>query len=430
MLGKEVVENSVVLRDATGRLGFVCDREPRSEEERDSVTNAIIAALGPYARRDSAITFVSDPGARRLLQEPLRLPFQIGEVSCKLVDRRIVGSGWLDIPRQDVQGPPRVVFASLKGGVGRSTALAVAAADFARRGQNVLVIDLDLEAPGLGDLLLDEERVPRFGVVDFLVENGIGSVPPSLLDEFIGASALTTGGGGRVDVVPALGSKAIEFPENVMPKLARAMIEDILENGELISVTQQISAMIELLTERAAYDVVLIDSRAGLAELAAPAMLGLSAVVLLFGTAQIQTVNGYRALFSALRLLAKRDREQLREPNWRLKLKAVHAKATLSESVLARHRDNLYDLFAEELYDEDRGIQELADVSFGIDEPDAPHWPLVIPFNQAFIDWDPVRDPGQLTQSFYEQTFRSFLNGLDTVIQAASDPAPLRNDLA
>lgn len=83
--------------------------------------------------------------------------------------------------------------------------------------------------------------MPHFGVIDFLVENGIGGVSDRLLDDFVGVSALIKGGGGRVDVVPALGQKANMNSENVLPKLARAMIEHVAEDGEIIPVAAQIS---------------------------------------------------------------------------------------------------------------------------------------------------------------------------------------------
>ena len=46
----------------------------------------------------------------------------------------------------------------------------------------------------------------------------------------------------------------------------------------------------------------------------------------------------------------------------------------------------------------------------------APHWPLIVPFSQSFVDFDPGRIPNQLTQSFYEQTYRTFLLGLETAM--------------
>jgi hypothetical protein len=220
--------------------------------------------------------------------------------------------------------------------------------------------------------------------------------------------------------VPALGLQANKNPENVLPKLARAMIEDVTKKGEAISVSTQIETMIARLAARAEYDAILIDSRAGLAELAAPAILGLGATALLFGTAQQQTITGYRSLFAALKLLAQRDRVAGGKAEWRLMLKPVYAKASLDEAVAARHQDELYELFADNLYDaevEGRPIDD--DISFSVNDPNAPHWPLVIPFNQNFVDFDSIRNPSQLTMAFYEQTFRPFLNGLDAIMDAA-----------
>ena len=426
-LGSEAVGNGVVVRDATGRLSFVSSQPAVSEEDRSRIVQSLIEVLGPYARKDNVLTFADDPGASRLLQDPSRLAIKIGDRFCQLLDRRIVGSGWLDAPIDEAKGTPRIVFASVKGGVGRSTALAVTAADLARRNQNVLVVDLDLEAPGLGNLLLDEDRTPLFGTVDFLVENGIGGVPETLMNDFIGTSALTTGGGGRVDVVPALGRRANASPENVLAKLSRAMIEDVTEEGETISVAAQISTMIKCLASKASYDAVFIDARAGFGELAAPAILGLGATTLLFGTAQRQTIDGYHALFAALKLLAQRDRMAGRSADWRLMLKTVYAKASLDEHLAAKHRDDLYELFAEHLYDaEDEaksGADQEDEINFDIDDVNAPHWPLIVPFTPSFIDFDPVRSSSQLTQPFYEQTFRPFLNGIDAILSsAASDP--------
>jgi MinD-like ATPase involved in chromosome partitioning or flagellar assembly len=110
------------------------------------------------------------------------------------------------------------------------------------------------------------------------------------------------------------------------------MIEDIIED-RTVPVAEKISSMISRITEREQYDAVFIDSRAGLSELAAPAVLGLGATVLLFGTAQKQTIEGYRALFAALRLLAQRDKEQQRDAEWRTMLRPVYAKASLDPRV-------------------------------------------------------------------------------------------------
>jgi hypothetical protein len=421
--GSKALEQGLIVRDTSGRLRFLSTEASPSNEARASIETKLAAAVGAYTRADRVIAFVDDPGVQLLLKDPAIFFIQQDSLNLRILDKRIVGSGWVDRPQEKRAWPTRIVFASLKGGVGRSTALAVTAADLSRRNRNILVIDLDLEAPGLGDMLLDEERMPRFGTIDYLVENGIGGVPDHSLSDFIGTSALTTAGGGLVDVLPALGRAALEYPRNTLPKLSRAMIEDIDPVGASVSVTAQIAEMINRFMGRDTYDVALIDSRAGLSELAAPTILGLGASVLLFGTAQRQTVNGYAALFAAFKLLAQRDRAAGKRAEWRLLLKAVHAKASLDESTAASHRDDLYDLFADNLYDEEDIQQANPDaLSFDIDDENAPHWPLTIPFTQNLIDFDPVRAPSQLNAAFYEQVYRPFLNGIDSII--ASNDAP------
>ena len=445
--GGSFVEQGTVLRDATGRLSFfAADRLPvpapteadvsasverppaDGELDLDPLGQRIVDRLGAYARKDRPVVYPTEDGASPVLTSPERMPVRVGEQFCYLVDRRIVGSGWLAEPvAAATSGPRRVVFASLKGGVGRSTALIVMAADLARRGRNVLVIDLDLEAPGLGHLLLEDDRLPDYGVVDFLVEDGVGGVGDDQLRRFVGTSQLTSSSGGVVDVMPAIGRKSEAAPENILAKLSRAMIEDITEAGT-VSVGQQVSSMIDRIVAQGSYDAILIDSRAGLAELAAPAVIGLGATVLLFGTAQKQTIEGYRALFAALQLLAQRDAAQGRSAEWRLALRPVYAKASLNAETADWFHDEIYELYSEYLYDaepEDGAGAQVVSLRFTQQDASAPHSPLIVPFNPAFVDFDPSRQPTQLTTAFYEQSFRPFLDAIDHILEAA--PAESEN---
>jgi hypothetical protein len=410
-LGPESIRAGVVLRDATGRLSFF-NRNEVSDAVRVSVSDALCRALGSYAYFGRVFATPADAGAARILDDPSALPVvDEGVERCRLIDRRIIGSDWLADPIDEESQPPRIVFASVKGGVGRSTAIAVLAADMGRRGQNVLVVDLDLEAPGIGHALLDEDRLPQYGSVDYLIENGISGVSEADLAEFIGTSQLTQGV-GLVEVMPAAGKRSQENPENFMAKLARGMLEDFPKEGEPISLRDQIKAMLEKLTMRKAYDVVLIDARAGMTELAAGPIIGLGATILLFGVAQRQTIEGYRSLFVSLSLLANRRPEAL----WRRRIKMVYAKAPLDENTGRRFVDELWDLFSTYLYDKSEKTDDLEIFNFAPDDPDAPHFPLMIPFNQGFNNWDPAQNPNDLTASFYESTFRPFLDGVDDLV--------------
>jgi MinD-like ATPase involved in chromosome partitioning or flagellar assembly len=74
-----------------------------------------------------------------------------------------------------------VTFYSFKGGVGRSLALANVAHELARSGERVLVVDFDLEAPGL-DTLFDSSAGRTPGIVEFVGDYLERETPPDALD--------------------------------------------------------------------------------------------------------------------------------------------------------------------------------------------------------------------------------------------------------
>ena len=64
----------------------------------------------------------------------------------------------------------RVVFYSYKGGVGRTTALIQTAFQLARQGKRVVLVDMDVEAPGLHALLPPTDKLVDEGLIDYLWE--------------------------------------------------------------------------------------------------------------------------------------------------------------------------------------------------------------------------------------------------------------------
>ena len=78
---------------------------------------------------------------------------------------------------------------SFKGGVGRSMALANAAVELAQRGRKVLVVDFDLEAPGLDtfDILRTAAEAP--GVIDFVGEYLASGQAPEI-ERFVSEAAV------------------------------------------------------------------------------------------------------------------------------------------------------------------------------------------------------------------------------------------------
>jgi hypothetical protein len=64
-----------------------------------------------------------------------------------VLDRQIMGQDWLNPIAKPAPHPHRIVFYGLKGGVGRSTALAMVAYGLAREGKNVLCWTLTWSPP-------------------------------------------------------------------------------------------------------------------------------------------------------------------------------------------------------------------------------------------------------------------------------------------
>lgn len=402
-LSDEDIQKGVVLRDASGRLAFLATA-PFAEARAAELEAKLRADVGPYLRDDMPLGDPNLPGVGSLLSDLAITHADCGELRLRLLDRRIVGADWVRAPSPEVSKdePRRLVFASLKGGVGRSTAISVVAADAARRGQNVLVIDLDLEAPGIGSLMLDTERTPTHGTLDYLVESALQEVEDKDLEGFVGTSALTDGA-GVVDVIPVVGTQTKATPANFMAKLARAMIEEV-KPDEIVAVRDRLRAMVDRFVRRRAYDLVLIDARAGMSELTAGPLLALGAsTVFLFATAQQQSIESYRLLFAHLASLVPEPPSP-----WR-SFQMVHAKATLDDDTHTWLNDELLDLFAEYLYEEATATDTEA-FNFQPGDPNAPHAPIPILFDTKFVLWDPVKKPTQLSQKVYDATFGQLLS--------------------
>jgi len=409
ILGQAALRRHLFLRDASGRLTLILRDDQDSAESLARLVSAARETLDPYV--DGLVVATPDQLFDPSLAGPeigYREQFANG-VSAQVFERWLVGQDWQTPPQPSIPGaPPIVVFASHKGGVGRSTALAVTAADFAARGLDVLVLDLDLEAPGIGAMLLSDERKPSYGSLDFFVENGFASVADDheFFNDIYGVSPLTRGA-GLVHVVPAVGRRSDAHPQNVIGKIARAYLENPTPD-QPNSFLDQTRDLIAALVDRHRYDVVLVDTRAGLHETTATSILGLGADILLFGVDTPQTFQGYRFLLAYLARFIVADSEE----DWRLRLRLVHAKASADPKQWTAFNDRAFDLFEALLYDEDPGDLTQPLFNFGLDAPEAPHSAWRILDDSNYVDFNPLARPELLADSMHARTFGSFLDAL------------------
>ena len=192
-------------------------------------------------------------------------------------------------------------FYSYKGGVGRSMALANVADVLSRRGLKVLMIDFDLEAPGLEQFFYrGDEREQRDAV----------RRQPGLLDLLLAykeAMSVTGGGddfreigryiatifprrpqGGRLDLLPAGQRLTAEQLARYALALRSFDWQDFYFNWE----GDLFFEWLRRALGSAGYDLVLIDSRTGVTEMGGICGYQLADVIIMMCGANHQNVDG------------------------------------------------------------------------------------------------------------------------------------------
>lgn len=320
------------------------------------------------------------------------------------VERLLTGSGWWTVagdPRPQ-GGARRFTLFSVKGGVGRSTTAAVLAWHLARHGERVLVVDLDLESPGLSSAMLGESEKPEFGVVDWFVEDLVGQGGQVIAD-MAARPAWSRGSWqrdfrGKVHVVPAHGREPGEY----LAKLGRAWMES--RDAPWTARLQRLLADLEARFEP---DSVVIESRSGLHDVAAATVTGIDADVLLFATDSQSSWTDYDILFRHWRDggMAEKIRERL----WMV---SALTPETGREPYLAQFRERAWTLFQERLYDAMEGVEEERgdEFSFDLSDESAPHDPMTIEWNRGLAAGTSLHD---LEEVPVNQAYAGFLERFD-----------------
>ena len=301
-----------------------------------------------------------------------------------------------------------MTFYGFKGGVGRSTALAAFAWWAASTlDKKVLVIDLDLESPGIstnfvrpytirhapkGLFSIEDHALPDFGVIDWLIEDAVGQADAALLIDMVAPAPPSNR--GEIRVVPAFGEKTGRY----IPKLGRVYADVRSTRG----------------VEHFG------DSRAGLHDIASVAITHLSSVALLFATSGAQSWMGYREL------LANWKSQPAHAQKIREKLKVVAALIPQTLEERSRFTDKLTDASWEcfsAIYDQIEAAPALSpedqalDVfNFDRDDEDAPHWPLKVFWSPAYVDANFILQPELLSENHFNPAFGDFVEGLGELV--------------
>ena len=388
-----------LVRDLLGKVHVsVSDEMETSEICRAALqdfAHKLHETLGPhgYPPEDDAVLFADSAMLEDLEDEAQKINPRV-----YWADRLLTGGDWWT-----VREPPRTTSAvrytlySVKGGVGRSTTAAVLAWHLARNGEDVLVVDLDLESPGLSSAMLDPAARPEFGVTDWFVEDLVGQ-GDHVSERMAAAPAWARELDGDVRVVPAHGSDPGEY----LAKLGRVYL-DIKDPW-----TVRLERLLSRLEQTYKPSIVLLESRSGLHDIAAATVTDLGAQVLLFAVDAESHWTDYAVLFRHWQThgLAPSIRD-------RLSIVSALTPETDTKRYLQRYHAQAWDLFRKYLYDDMEPSGDSQDrFSFDLHDDGAPHLPIAIHWNRGLAAGASLRDLERV-QATVRHSYEQFLTWFD-----------------
>jgi MinD-like ATPase involved in chromosome partitioning or flagellar assembly len=192
-----------------------------------------------------------------------------------------------------------ITFYSFKGGVGRTLALVNVAAELARMGRKVLLVDFDLEAPGLETFERLRPPQPHLGLVEYVTEYMYSKRSPDVRD-YIYSPVIkeVTKKGGQLWVMPAGRRDA-----NYQYALTRLNWKKLYDDDEGFLFFEDTKAQWE---QEYKPDYVLIDSRTGHTDVKGICTRQLPDVVVVLFFPNEQNLVGLRAVCQEIRA----EREQ------------------------------------------------------------------------------------------------------------------------
>ena len=403
------IDRLYIVRNVRGKVRLAVSLSVEDEEDCASalrrMADKTARAAGAYgvSRPESGVLYVHVETMQSLEQgaQPVE-----GLERVFWAERLVSGGDWWTAPEAAAARQSKwVTLYSVKGGMGRSTTAAVLARHLAGKGHRVLVVDLDLESPGISSAMLGESERPDFGIADWFVEDAVGQ-GESILERMTAEPAWARTLEGAALAVPAHGADPGEY----LAKLGRIYLDSPDRSW-----AERLERLLRSLENRFEPTVVLLESRGGLHDIAAAAVTELNPEsVLLFATDSESCWTGYGILFRHWRDrgLASRIRERLQ---------IVSALTPPKDDIryLEGFRQGAHDIFGDNIYDEARADDAPGGVfSFDLYSDEAPHSPFPIFWNEGLVAGASLRD---LDRQAVAEAYAEFLARFDESIVAGGD---------
>lgn len=190
-----------------------------------------------------------------------------------------------------------ITFYSYKGSVGRSLALANIANRLAEFGKKVCMIDFDLEAPGLHIKFggsIGKGGIKK-GLVDYIHKFTSENVVPENISDFVTDINSFNKGGGKISLIAAGNTSSEEY----WKKLSHISWTKLFYEKDSVGVDFffNLKAQIE---KQIAPDVLLIDSRTGITDIAGVTMSIMADEVVLFAANNMENIEGIGQVLCSL----------------------------------------------------------------------------------------------------------------------------------
>jgi MinD-like ATPase involved in chromosome partitioning or flagellar assembly len=193
-----------------------------------------------------------------------------------------------------------VTFYSYKGGTGRSMAVVNVATELIKAGFTVLIVDFDLEAPGLDTFNLTVPKKPTKGIVDFVIEYLETNEPPDI-SEFVYRCTIPKAT-GQLWVMPAGASN-----DQYDTRFKSIDWRELYENRDGYLLFEDAKAQWDQLLKP---DYVLIDSRTGHTDVSGICTRQLPDSVLLFFMPTEQNRRGLETVVRQIRRESDTNRRE------------------------------------------------------------------------------------------------------------------------
>lgn len=388
-----------LVRDLFGKIRIVLPEDQAAAAEALGVE--LTDALGLYTYEPGSL-FLQDADVADALQSSRLVAISETGAQVLVIDRQLTGTEWNARPIAEATHPSRFTLFSMKGGVGRSTTATILAWHLARKGKRVLIFDLDLESPGIGATLLGQ-TLPRFGIIDWFVEDALGQ-GDSLLGDMVADSKLQDGTDGRIAVVPAFGTDTGDY----LSKLGRAYLERGPNGHE--PWPDRLKRLVNALEQQEKPDVVLLDSRTGLDDTSAALVLAMGANTLLFAVDTAQTWTAYRFLFEHWK--RHPNLPEFRDKLWLL---GATVPDTETQPYLDGMRDRAWELFVDTIYESTGAVANPDAFTFAANDEAGNHYPRPIFWQRNLMAFNPLEN---WTDQFVTAGYQSFLDWFDQFLLA------------